>query len=48
MNQTQVITFNCSKLSISSDRLYGAVVCSHDTAYTPSHWIRVVAYTSIH
>jgi len=25
--------FNCSELSTSSDGLYGAVVCSHDTAY---------------
>ena len=25
--------FNCSEMSISSDGLYGAVVCSRDTAY---------------
>jgi len=25
--------FNCSELSTSSDSLYGAVVCSRDTAY---------------
>src|SRR5215469_18251032 len=35
--------FNCSELSTSSDCLYGAVVCSRDTAYTPTHWIRVIA-----
>ena len=39
--------FNCSELSTSSDCLYSAVVCSHDTAYA-THWIRVIAYPSFH
>jgi hypothetical protein len=31
--------FKCSKLSTSSNCLYGATVCSRDTAYVPTHWI---------
>jgi hypothetical protein len=38
--------FNCSELSTSSYCLYGAVVCSRDTAYA-THWIQVIAYLSI-
>jgi len=38
--------FNCSELSTSSDCLYSAVVCSHDTAYA-THWIGVIAYPSV-
>jgi len=36
--------FNCSELSTYSDFLYGAIVCSRDTAYAPTHWIWVTAY----
>jgi len=39
--------FNCFKLSTSSDCLYGAIVCLRDTAYTTTHWIRVIAYPSV-
>ena len=39
--------FNCSALITSSDCLYGAVVCSRDTAYAPTHWIQVIAYSSV-
>ena len=38
--------FNYSELSTSSDCLHGAVVCSRDTAYE-THWIRVIAYSSV-
>jgi len=31
--------FNYSKLSTSSDCLFGAIVCSRDTGYAPTHWI---------
>jgi hypothetical protein len=40
------IHFNCSELTTSSDCLYGAVVCSRDSAYA-THWIRVIAYPSV-
>jgi hypothetical protein len=39
--------FNFSEFITSSDCLYGAVVCSRDTAYACTHWVRVIAYTSV-
>ena len=39
--------FNYSELSTSSDCFYGAVVCSRDTTYAPTHWIRVIAFPSV-
>jgi hypothetical protein len=42
-----VSLFKNSELGTSSDCPYGAVVCSRDTAYAPTHWIRVIACPSM-
>ena len=47
-HESNTIThFNCSELSTSSDGLYGAVVCSRDTAYALLTGYELFAYPSV-